>query len=283
MQPYAVKTGLFNKNKTAMKNSILIICLSLFANLSWSQCEGFEVTVTLNNPTCHGFSDGSVNMTASGGNTPYDFTLMDIDGTIYDCPGGSGPSLAAGCYVVIVTDSLDCSLLDTVCLIDPDPITVDLSIIPPTYSGACDGIVIADAVYGYQGAYEALGYYWDIPGAIPGSEVLDVCAGEYTLTVNDEFGCSGVVDFALGSLAELPVNANQEIAVFLNRSNGELIVRNPTVKILNIKVLNLAGQTVFDSNINSNNTSYSPNLNKGIYVYTVESKQGIIQSGKLVF
>ncbi|NOQ74200.1 MAG: T9SS type A sorting domain-containing protein [Crocinitomix sp.] len=267
-----------------MKNSLLIICFALFANLSWSQCDGFEMTVIFQNPTCHYFTDGSITITASGGTAPLVFAVQDSLGNeLFPGPSGTGNCLASGCYSVMVTDAIGCVLTDTVCLINPDPITVDLIITDPTYPGACDGIVIADTVYGYQGAYESIGYYWTIPGATITSEVTDVCAGEYNVTINDEIGCSGVFDFALGSLAEIPMNAIPDIEVFTNRKKGELIVQDNYLNDLNIKLLNLAGHVVFDAEINSQNAVYSPDLKPGVYIYTVASNQAIVKTGKLVF
>jgi hypothetical protein len=283
VQPYVVEIGLIIRSNIAMKNSLLIICLTIITNFAWSQCDGFEVVITLQNPTCHGFSDGSVNMTASGGNSPYNYILADTAGTIIDCPDGIGNVLTDGCYVVTVTDSLGCIETDTVYLVDPDPITVDLIITDPTYPGACDGIVIADMVYGYQGAYESIGYFWTIPGAPAGNEVTDICSGEYNLTINDEYGCSAAFDFALGSLAELPIIAKEDFEVFTNRQNGVLIVKNNVVNRAGIKLLNLAGQVVFESEINSGNVAFTPNLKHGVYLYTIRSNQGLIQTGKLVF
>jgi len=266
-----------------MKNSLLIICISLFVNLAWSQYEGFEISVTLNNPNCHGFTDGSINMVASGGVSPYEYEMTDMDGIIFVCPGGTGNILDDGCYIVIVTDAVGCLDEDTVCLVDPDPITTDLLITNPIFPGACNGIVEADTVYGYQGAYASIGYFWTIPGVAIGSEVTDVCAGEYTLTINDEYGCSGVFDFALGSLAQMPTIANSNVQVFSNQSTGELMVENPNGNKLNIKLLNIAGEVMFDSGISTGNPSYSPNLNSGMYLYTITQNQEIIQIGKLAF
>lgn len=266
-----------------MKSYFLITCLTLIANLGRSQCEGFEMTVTLQNPTCHGFTDGSVTMTASGGNSPYNYLLTDTAGTIIVCPDGIGNVLNDGCYIVTVTDSIGCIETDTVCLIDPDPITVDLVITDPTFPGACDGVVLADTVYGYQGGYESIGYFWAITGVALGNEVTDVCAGEYTLTINDEFGCSGVFDFATGSMAEIPVNANREIEVIVNRVKGELVIRNPNGKPLNISLFSLSGQVIYNAEIISEKSIYSPNLKPGIYLYTIGTRQENIKTGKLVF
>lgn len=267
-----------------MKKFILITCLSVFINLSWSQCDGFVLIVVSQNPTCHDFTDGSITISTSGGTAPIIYSVTDSAGTeLLGGIGGTGNCLGASCYYIEVIDADGCVLMDSICLTNPDPITVDLSITDPTYPGACDGIVKADTVYGYQGAFESIGYYWTIPGAATVSEVTDVCAGEYSLTINDEFGCSGTFDFALGSLAEIPANANKEIKVFLNRSSGELIVQNPNGNTLNIKVLNLAGQVVFDSEITVDYAIYSPILNKGIYLYSISDNKKNIQTGKLAF
>jgi hypothetical protein len=267
-----------------MKNLLLISCISLFTSLSWSQCEDFEMTITSYNPTCHHFCDGAIFVVTSGGVGPMEVVFLDSEGNIWTPgPGTEDHSLCSGCYDVIVTDSMGCELTDSVCLINPDLIEVDLLVTSPTYPGACDGIVEADTVYGYQGAYESIGYFWTIPDVPFESLVTDVCAGEYMLTINDEFGCSGVFDFALGSLAEIPLNANLNVEVFFDQTTGDLIVKNSNENSLNIKLLSMSGQVVFDSEISSEITTYSPNLNTGIYLYTITQNQEIIQTGKLAF
>ncbi len=267
-----------------MKNFCLFFIFSLATNFSWSQCEDFEMSFVTQNPTCHDFSDGSISILTTGGTAPIEYSITDTTGTEHiPGPGGTANILQAGCYFVEVIDATGCILTDSVCLINPDPITVDLEITPPTYPGACDGIVIADTVYGYQGDYELISYYWSIPGAGLGNEVVDVCAGEYMLTINDEFGCSGSFDFALGSLAEIPMNTLEEIKVISNRLNGSFSVHGKVASELNIKLLNLAGQVVFDAVINAENEVYTPNLKEGLYLYTIGTGQEIMQTGKLIF
>lgn len=267
-----------------MKNFILFIIVSFFANFSWSQCEDFEMTYILQNPTCHDFSDGSISILTTGGTAPIEYSIIDSTGAeLTPGPGGTANILQAGCYFIEVVDATGCMLTDSVCLINPDPITVDLVITDPTFPGACDGIVLADTVYGYQGAYESISYYWTIPGAGLGKEVMDVCAGEYDLTINDEYGCSGSFHFALGSLAEIPMNATEEIKVISNRLDGNLSVQGDFVNGLNIRLLNLAGQVVFDAVISSENSVYTPNLKQGVYLYTIGTSQELIQTGKLIF
>ena len=70
-------------------------------------------SINLLNPTCNGFSNGSINISSSGGTSPYIYLWSNGDTT------QSIQNLGAGQYIVSVTDSNNCSISDTILLTDP--------------------------------------------------------------------------------------------------------------------------------------------------------------------
>ena len=267
-----------------MKHLLIFIFISLFANVTSAQCEDFEMTLTAHHPTCKDYSDGRVEIVISGGTGYAEISIYDSEGVEHvGLPGGTENVLADGCYFVTAIDELGCEILDSICLIDPLSITADIMITEPTFPGACDGVVAAESVAGYQGPFDLIVYYWTIPGAPNADEVEDVCAGEYSLIINDVNGCTGFFDFALGSLAGISLNEQNEIEVYTNHENGELVIQNVTVNDAIINVFNTAGQTVFTKALSGENIAFIPELSQGIYGYSIHSNQRVIQSGKLAF
>ena len=70
-------------------------------------------SVSFSNPSCNGFSDGSVTLNVSNGTPPY--TYLWSDGSVND----SLINVPAGTYKVFVTDALGCYEMRSVILNDP--------------------------------------------------------------------------------------------------------------------------------------------------------------------
>ncbi len=105
----------------------------------------FDGTV-FTNPTCIGSSDGDATIYPIGGKPPYDyqwsngFTTAAITG------------IPAGPYPVTVTDSLGCTISDTIILTDPPPIIFN-SILPDY---GCPGAVVSIFGSNLSGIVDAL-------------------------------------------------------------------------------------------------------------------------------
>ncbi len=70
--------------------------------------------------TCTGYADGFVEILASGGSAPYEYSWSTGDNQSYL------DNLAAGTYLLTLTDSKGCTMLETVEIIEAHPLTVDL-------------------------------------------------------------------------------------------------------------------------------------------------------------
>ena len=141
------------------------------------------------NVSCFNAQDGSITLETDGGAQPF----------IYQWSNGSNnqnlTNVGAGEYSVIVTDANGCVQLDTITLIQPDPLTADASVIT-NYNGAdisCFGandggieVVVAGGTLPYV-------YSWtDQSGAIIGNTptVNNLGPGTYTVNITDQNGCS---------------------------------------------------------------------------------------------
>lgn len=158
-------------------------------------CQSFD-TVTLTVPpplvidtifgtdiTCNGFTDGTAGVVALDGTPPYTYSWSSGDST------DTLSSLTAGTYVITVTDSSGCQVLDSVTLIEPAPITyVTDSTATSCFQGA-DGSASVVITGGGSGNFT---YLWSNGGITP--TITGLTAGTYAFTVSDVAGACGVED-----------------------------------------------------------------------------------------
>lgn len=147
------------------------------------------ITLTVSsvtNATCHGRSDGSACVVASGGSGNYIYTWAPAMITTA-CMNGA----AAGTYSVSATDMNGCSTTAAATILQPSPLVVTDSVVNESYPGATDGAIYL-SVTGGTAPYM---YTWTPPITIT-TTALSLAVGTYTVSVIDANGC-GATDTAL--------------------------------------------------------------------------------------
>ncbi len=143
-----------------------------------------EITASfvITSPSCIGNADGSVAITADGGNGgPYTFEYSD------------GPEeLSAGTYSVTVTDVNMCTTVEEFSISDPTPIAINNMVSNISCFGEIDGSVMTDASGG-TGPYTF--EYSD--------GTADLAVGTYMVTATDANGCVSVDSFMITEPAVL--------------------------------------------------------------------------------
>lgn len=130
------------------------------------------------NASCYGLSDGSAIFASSGGTAPYQYLWSNGATT------AAANGLAAGNYVVTVTDQHGCTELATVSITQPTQIVVSpLSVTAVKCYGGNDGTVTMNAV----GGSSPYTYQWST--GTSGITAGNLQAGSYTVTVTDDNGC----------------------------------------------------------------------------------------------
>lgn len=138
--------------------------------------------------SCTNLSDGSAQVIVSGGIPPYSYQWSS--GSTSDTANG----LADGQYWLIVEDSLNCVLVDTVDIFEPFQLQVNATSTDVSCFGLNDGILTATPFNGTSGYT----YEWTYPGyPIIGNtqEVIGVQPStnyKYVVTVTDANGCTAV-------------------------------------------------------------------------------------------
>jgi len=127
---------------------------------------------------CFGAATGAINITASGGRTPYSY-LWSNTSTVRNQTG-----LTAGFYTVTVTDNAGCFKAATFEITGPTEITFVSSIIEPT---ACFGTSTGSIDITVDGGTPLYGYSWSNGALI--EDISGLSAGTYTVTVTDANLC----------------------------------------------------------------------------------------------
>jgi gliding motility-associated-like protein len=146
------------------------------------------------NISCHGEDDGQTSATASGGTGSYSFLWGD---------GQSGPNavdLFAGSIFVQVTDDNFCTAVDTVELLEPNPIQAGASLLEDV---ACAGRGDGRIAVILEGGSPGYSFNW-ADGA-SGSMRDGLIPGTYSVSVVDLVGCTFDTTFSIATRPALVV------------------------------------------------------------------------------
>lgn len=263
-----------------MKNILVLLLMFSSINLIHAQCDDFEVEVTFSHPSCQYFSDGNINGTAMGGTEPYLFEISNSDGDVLVDIGM--PILSAGWYYIYVEDAIGCVFYDSVELIDPAPLLIeDMDLIDPSAEGVCDGSISINEV---SGDYEYISYYWlpdpDGISGIGANVMDDACAGNYTVFLNSDIGCTNVYeDLIIGEHLSIASNALDEIEVRI--INGKMMIQNDQNDKLVFQLFTINGQDVLSDVLQTGENSFQ--LKSGIYILAISDTNGNSKHQKIVF
>lgn len=170
------------------------------------------VTIIQNDPTCYGFNDGSFTVLVFGGtgSGATIFELEDSDGSPVNIDGSNAAnSLVSGTYTWYVDDD-GCEANGTVVIDNPDSVVIDPDINHVLCNGDNTGYVTIDTITGWQGDWDQIVYEWSSgpPGGIGADSDTLLTAGEYTVSVTDDFGCAAAYTF---NITEPPLLEFSEI------------------------------------------------------------------------
>ncbi|HEX2900068.1 MAG TPA: T9SS type A sorting domain-containing protein [Bacteroidia bacterium] len=168
--------------------------------------------------TCNGLSNGMAVATATGGSGALSYLWSPGGST-----GDSLTGLAAGCYVLVVSDTAGCVQTDTVCVTEPSPLTLATQTVDASCNGDCNGSALITANGGTPG-YQ---YLWS-NGAF-GDSIAGLCAGTATVTVTDANGCSSLVSVTVSEPTALALSETHTNATFgLNDGSGTVVATGGT-------------------------------------------------------
>jgi hypothetical protein len=171
---------------------------SAIANVTLTEPAQLEINKTVSNVSCFNDSDGSIDITVTGGTPAYTYawtgTGSGASGSAEDQSG-----ISAGLFFLTVTDDKGCVLLDTSEVIQADRITfANVSVSEVSSEGAADGAISAEAT----GGTPAYSYAWEGEAPLVFSSAADttinsLAGGLYYLTITDSKSCERDTSFVV--------------------------------------------------------------------------------------
>ncbi len=215
------------------------------------------VSVVLDSTTaarCNGQSNGAIYTTASGGTGSITYAWTGTTQTTDDVTG-----LAAGPYVVTVTDANQCTatLNDTVT--QPNTVTIVTdSVVNAKCNTSSDGSIYVHVT----GGTVPYAYLWT-PGNVTTSSLFFKPAGTYTLSVTDRNGCTAT--------ATNTITAPSAISLTTSITNQ---VQNGTQGAITVTATGGTQPYSYHWTPGGGTTSTITNLNANLYTVTVTDANG---------
>ncbi|MBV7529898.1 MBG domain-containing protein [Chitinophaga sp. sic0106] len=155
-----------------------------------------SVPVTTN-LKCFGDTNGTAMITAFGGTGALSFSWYPAGGT-----GPMATGLAAGDYVVTITDARQCKVKQNISISSPAAITASASITDVSCFNQANGSAILN-VGGGSGGYS---YSW-YPAGGTTSFASGLSARDYTVTITDIIGCTAKKNITISSPPQLEITS----------------------------------------------------------------------------
>lgn len=164
--------------------------------------------------SCFGECNGSGQVVIAGGTAAYNISWTPS--------GGSGlvaSNLCAGAYTVTVTDANGCVDNDNINITQPGPFVLDTSHTDVACFGNCTGTATANVVSGGTGPYS---WSWsDAPVFQVSPTAINLCEGNYTVTITDQNMCDTIVPFTVIEPPIITIDTNVVNSACFGSCSGE--------------------------------------------------------------
>ena len=262
-----------------VKSYFTLLALLWLSMSSQAQCDSITVTEDITHPQCFGQFSGGIVLTVSGGQLPYMITLLDTAGIEYPTIPQQTYDLGSGWYYYTVVDASGCTIEDSIELIDPPEITVDVTLNHPNGAGLCDGSIIIDSVLGWQGDYLVIYYEWSLSGASGPLQtyISDLCFDNYNLTIYDDFGCTASFLYDLTTVG-LKHQPSDYLSVTNNKT--QLIIKNESNEPLELVIYNSIGQIIQNNLVIPGLNKFDFSAKNEFLIYTINNSTRIVNAGK---
>ncbi len=157
-------------------------CTSTNASIQVNQpAAALAYTQVVNNVSCFGNNTGSINLTITGGTTPYNY-LWSNGATTQDLN-----NIPAGTYTVTITDANACTT-GNVAIGVTQPTAALASTVGATQNVGCFGASTGSINLNVAGGTSPYSYLWS--NGQTSEDISNIPAGTYTVTVTDAHGCT---------------------------------------------------------------------------------------------
>lgn len=173
-----------------------------------------NISTTSNNPTCFGVCNGDAEVTYSGGlGAPFSVLWSDPGAQSTD----AAVNLCDTTYVVAVTDVSGCTVRDTVILTGPSDVVFSGLKTDASCFGICDGEANLNVT---GGTTPYASFSWS--NGETTEDIINQCAGSYTLTVRDNNTCTFDTTVVIGSPTQITGVVISDSTSCFGGSDGQL-------------------------------------------------------------
>lgn len=148
-------------------------------------------------PVCEDDNNGEISVFAGGGTPGYEILWNTGETT------STISNLAAGTYIVSITDANGCAIQDTAVLSSVSEMSINIESVDESCPGQNDGIASAQAANGV-GDYS---YLWNTGDTT--AVITDLEPGVYRVTATDEAGCQRIGFEIISEAAPLEINLDK--------------------------------------------------------------------------
>jgi len=270
IQPYAYNWGVAGTTQTisnlAAGQYIVTVtdannCTATASASIGQPATGVSVIATQTRFACFGENDGGASASASGSNgAPFSFKWSDGQ------MGGGATNLAPGLFTVTATDALGCTGTQVVAIQQLDQINLLTAYAPPTCADYDNGIVAIVLIEGGLGMGDSTlyNYQWSLPGAPNATVAAGFSGGNYTLTVTDLQGCTGVINFEVKAPPAVALQLTETEVTCFGFSDGSVRVSSAQNAVGAVTYLWSNGET----------TALNDSLSIGNYQVTATDSKG---------
>ncbi|MCX6305010.1 MAG: T9SS type A sorting domain-containing protein [Bacteroidetes bacterium] len=168
------------------------LCEAVFCT-TITEPDEISLTASVNPVLCAGGSSGCIDLSVSGGTTPYQYAWDNMKHTEDIC------NLTTGTYCVTVTDAHSCTKTD--CWTVPEPVA--LAVTGMVTDASCFGEQDGRIDITVTGGTTAYSYLWSNPPGLQTQNISHLVSDSYTVTVTDAYGCTTTGNWVVGEPAEL--------------------------------------------------------------------------------
>jgi len=214
-------------------------------------------------PTNCGSSTGTATATPAGGTGSYTYSWSPSGGN-----SAIAPNLAAGPYVVTVTDGNGCqTTANTTVTTNGGPTISVVSFQDISCFGAADG----SATVSGSGGSGTLSYSW-MPGSLTGTSQTGLSANSYTVTVTDGGGCTNSASFTIAEPTEIILSSSNIVSANCGVNDGAATVN----------ASGGSGGYLYSWSPTGGSAATASNIPGGVYTVDVDDSDGCTSSISIV-
>ncbi len=169
-------------------------------------------TISASNVTCNGNSNGSVTFSVSGGTSPYTYVWSNGATT------QSLSNVAGGTYSVVVHDANGCSITNSISVIEPAAIVLDITSTNVSCNGGTNGTVTTTVT----GGSGTIIYTWS--NSATTANLTNVGAGTYSVVITDGNLCTASASATVTQPTALVLNGTVSNVSCSGGSNGSVAI-----------------------------------------------------------